>query len=78
MKDIAYLLQESERTKLDIYVCFLSLNGCLCWRAISPRGNRPVVSVSVLTWFIKYIYYLNLQIPKTEIIIKTTVLLPRS
>ena len=51
----------------------------LCWWIINPRGvpsTHPVVSASTLTWFIRYIYYWNLQFLKNEIIIKTKVLLP--
>ena len=36
---------------------------------------HPVVSVSELTWFIRYIYYLNLQFLNDVIIMKTKVLL---
>jgi hypothetical protein len=37
----------------------------------------PVVSVSALTWFIRYMYHWNLQFLNNVIIIKTKVLLPR-
>ena len=80
MKDITSLLQESERTKLDIYFCITmtewmpQFGGLLVTEGII----RPVVPVSTLTWVIRYIYYCNLLIPKTKIIIKTTFLLPRS
>jgi hypothetical protein len=36
---------------------------------------RPVVSVYSLTWFIRYVYYQNLQFLIYVIIIKTKVLL---
>ena len=39
---------------------------------------RPVVSVSAMTWFIRYIYYWNLQILDNVIFIKTNVLLPQA
>ena len=33
-------------------------NQNLYWWTVSPRGDiRPAVSVSALTWFIRYIYY---------------------
>ena len=38
----------------------------------------PVVSVSTLTWFIRYIYYWNMQFLNNVIMIKTNILLPRS
>jgi hypothetical protein len=38
----------------------------------------PVVSVSALTWFIRYIYYRNLQLLFNVIIIKTKVLFPQT
>ena len=41
------------------------------------RYLRPVVSVSALTWFIRYIYYWNLQFLNNVIIDKTKVLLLR-
>ena len=44
-----------------------------------PNGIiRPVVSVSAMTWFIRYIYYWNLQILDNVIFIKTNVLLPQA
>ena len=44
-----------------------------------PHGIiRPVVSASVLTWFIRYIYYSNLQFLNNIIINKTKVLLPQA
>jgi hypothetical protein len=44
-----------------------------------PEGIiRPVVSASALTWFIRYIYYWNLQFLKNVIIHKTKVLLPQA
>jgi hypothetical protein len=39
---------------------------------------RPVVSASALTWFIRYIYYWNLQFLNNVIINKTKVLLPQA
>ena len=42
-----------------------------------PQGIiRPVVSASALTWFIRYIYYWNLQFLNNVIINKTKVLFP--
>jgi len=38
------------KTKLDIYV-FITITGGII---------RPVVSVSTLTWFIRYMHYWNL------------------
>jgi hypothetical protein len=38
---------------------------------------RPVVSASGLTWFIRYIYFWNLQFLNNVIINKTKVLLPQ-
>ena len=36
-----------------------------CLQSLVPEGIiRPVVSVSALTWFIRYIYYWNLQFLK--------------
>ena len=44
-----------------------------------PEGIiRPVVSASALTWFIRYIYYWNLQFLNNVIINKTKVLLPQA
>jgi hypothetical protein len=44
-----------------------------------PQGIiRPVVSASALTWFIRYIYYWNLQFLNNVIINKTKVLLPQA
>jgi hypothetical protein len=40
--------------------------------------TRPVVSASTLTWFIRYIYYWNVQLLYNVIINKTKVLLPRA
>ena len=39
---------------------------------------RPVVSASALTWFIRYIYYWNLEFLNNVIIHKTKALLPRA
>ena len=39
---------------------------------------RPVVSVSALTWFIRYIYYWNLHFLHNVIINKTMILLPQT
>jgi hypothetical protein len=39
---------------------------------------HPVVRVSALTWFIRYIYYWNLQFLNNVIIINTKVLLPHA
>jgi hypothetical protein len=49
----------------------------LCRWNIRFRGYNPP-SVSVLTWFITYIYYWNLQFSNNVIIIKTKVLLLRT
>ena len=38
---------------------------------------RQIVSVSALTWFIRYIYVINLQLLIYVIIIKTKVLIPQ-
>jgi hypothetical protein len=44
-----------------------------------PEGIiRPVVSVSALTWVIRYIYYWNLQFLNNVIINKTKILLPQA
>jgi hypothetical protein len=44
-----------------------------------PEGIiRPVVSASVLTWFIRYIFYRNLQLLIHVILIKTKALLPQA
>jgi hypothetical protein len=44
-----------------------------------PEGIiRPVVSASVLTWFIRYIFYRNLQLLINVIFIKTKALLPQA
>ena len=44
-----------------------------------PEGIiHPVVSTSELTWFIRYIYYWNLQFLHNAIINKTQVLLPQT
>jgi hypothetical protein len=41
-----------------------------------PEGIiRPVVSDSTLTWFIRYVYYWNLQFLNNVIMIKITVIL---
>jgi len=39
---------------------------------------HPIVSVSTLTWFIRYIYYWNLQFLNNVIIIKTKVRWPQA
>jgi len=44
-----------------------------------PEGIiRPVVSVSALAWFIRYILYRNVQFLNHVIVIKTKVLLPQA
>jgi hypothetical protein len=44
-----------------------------------PQGIiRPVISASALTWFIRYIYYWNLQFLNNVIINKTKALLPQA
>ena len=44
-----------------------------------PEGMiRPEVSASALTWFVRYIYYGNLQFLNNVIINKTEVLLPQA
>jgi hypothetical protein len=44
-----------------------------------PEGIiHPVVSAKALTWFIRYIYYWNLQFLNNVIINKTKVLLPQA
>jgi len=40
--------------------------------------NRPVVSVSALTLFIRYIYYRNLKFLNNVVMIKIKVLLPQA
>jgi len=40
----------------------LSLGRYFFWWTISSSITRPVVTVSVLTWLITYIYYWNLQL----------------
>jgi hypothetical protein len=45
--------------KISMFL-LLSLGQYLCWWTISPRWNhppRPVVRVSVLTWFIRYLCF---------------------
>ena len=59
-------------TNLETYVFNTSAGGILVPDCIC----LPVVSVSVLTLFIRYIYDLNLQLLNNKIIIKTKVLLP--
>ena len=67
--------------KLDIYVfiTITQLKPLMVYDGLLiPEGIiRPVVSVSALTWFIRYIYYWNLEFLSNVIIIKTKVLLPQ-
>jgi len=56
---------------------------CICLVDTSAGGQlvlegitRLVVSASVLTWFIRYIFYWNLQFINNVIINKTMVLIP--
>ena len=61
MKVIPYT---GKRIKLDIYIC------------ITITGSIPLlVDYKSLTWFIRYIYYWNLQFLNYVIIIKTKLLL---
>ena len=49
-----------------------------CGGLLVPEGIiRSVVGASALTWFIRYIYYWNLQFLNNVIINKTEVLLPQ-
>ena len=49
--------QQPLTSMLRFYI-FITITG---WTIVPEGIIRPVVSVSVLTWFIIYIYYLNLQ-----------------
>jgi hypothetical protein len=49
-------------TKLDIYVC-ITITGS---RSLAVDYLYRLVSVSALTWFIRYIYVLNLQYPGAD------------
>jgi hypothetical protein len=63
------------RTKFDIYVLITITGGEL----LVPDGIiRPVVSVSALAWFIRHMYYSNLQPLRNVIINKTKVPLPQA
>jgi hypothetical protein len=69
------------KKKLSLYSIYmfllLSLRRCHCWWTISPEGFiRLVISISALAWFIRYIYYWNLQLLNN--INKTMVLLPQT
>jgi hypothetical protein len=59
---------------LDIFIIYTSDGGLLVPESIT----RPVVSVSSLVWFIRYIYNGHLQFLNNVIIIKTKVLLPQA
>jgi len=61
------------RTKFDNYHWVDTSGGGVL---VSGEIIRTVVNVSVLTWFIRYIYYWNLQFQNNAIIIKTKVLFP--
>jgi hypothetical protein len=65
-------------TKFDIYV-FITITGSIpLLGTISPRGyHSPSSQCFELTWFIRYIYYWNLQFPNNVIINKTKILLPQ-
>jgi hypothetical protein len=49
--------QQPLTSMLRFYI-FITITG---WTIVPEGIIRPVVSVSVLTWFIRYIYYWNLQ-----------------
>jgi len=49
------------RTTFAIYV-FITITGSTAGGLLVPEGIiHPVVSASARTWFIRYIYYWNLQ-----------------
>jgi len=49
-------------TKIDIYASIIILGLISLLVDLVPEGTiRPVVSSSALTWFIRFIYYWNLQ-----------------
>jgi hypothetical protein len=55
-------LKSLEAIKPKGLFLFLSLGRYLCWWIIGTEGIIcPVVSVSALTWFLRYIFYWNLQ-----------------
>ena len=63
------------RTNIDTYVLVLSRVHISAGGLLVPGGIiRPVISVSSLTWFIRYICYWNLQLLNNVIIIKSKVL----
>ena len=68
--------------QLLISICLHREQRCLslgrCGRLLVPGGICQVVSASTLTWFIRYIYYWNLQFLNNIIIKKTKVLLPQA
>jgi hypothetical protein len=63
-----------------LFLFYLSITKYfLSYGLLVPEGIiLPVVSASVMTWFIRYIYYWNLQFLNHVIIIKTSVLLPQA
>jgi len=64
-----------ERTKFDNYHWVDTSDGGLL---VPEEIIHPVVSVSVLTWFIRYIYYWNLQFLNNVIILKKYGFLPQA
>ena len=68
-------------TKFDIYV-FIAITGGVDTSAggllVLEGIIRSVVSVSALTWFIRYIYYWNFQLLNNVIIKETKVILPHA
>ena len=67
------ILVWNTKLKMTIMVAF-----CLLILFTSSCIICPVVSVLGLTWFIRYIYYWNLQVLNNVIIIKSKVLLPQT
>ena len=68
------VIPEAVFTTLDIYV-FITMT--YCGLSILQGTTNPVISVLALTWFIRYINYINLQLLHNVIIIQTKVLDPQ-
>jgi hypothetical protein len=67
--------------KCDIYILITitaSIPLVVDYYLVPETINRPVVSVSALTLFIRYIYYRNLKFLNNVVMIKTKVLLPQA